>query len=115
LRWLDHKLHAGIVHNQVVGCYFRIFLGNLAKASQEESVGHLHYVRLVYGGDLFSSFTARIFKRELRDAARGLIGDDLQAFNDARNDLMFEARVQIFGILANHDQVYVLVTAHDTF
>ena len=50
---------------------------------------------------------ARVLERESRDPRRRLLGDDLQALDDARHDLVLEARVEILGVLADDDQIDV--------
>ena len=65
------------------------------------------------GGDPLAPFAAGVFKSEVRDAARGAVGDDLQALDDARHDFVFEAAVEVFGILADDDEVNVFVARLD--
>ena len=47
----------------------------------------------------------RVLEGELRDARRRLLGDDLQALDDARDDLVLEPGVEVLGVLADDDQV----------
>ena len=49
-----------------------------------------------------------IVEGEAGDARRGLLGDDLQAFDDAGHDFVLEAGVEIFGIFADDDDVYAI-------
>ena len=42
-----------------------------------------------------------------RDARRRLLGDDLQALDDAGHDLVLEAGVEILGVLADDDEIDV--------
>ena len=44
---------------------------------------------------------------ELGDARRGARGDDLQALDDAWNDFVLEAGVQILRVLADDDEIDV--------
>ena len=44
-------------------------------------------------------------KGETRDAGRGLFGDDLQALDYARHDLVLEAGVKALRVFANDDEV----------
>ena len=50
---------------------------------------------------------ARVLERELRNPRRRLLGDDLDALHDARDDLVLEPGVQVFGVLADDDDVDV--------
>ena len=50
-------------------------------------------------------------KANRRDARRGLLGDDLQALDDARHDLVLEPRVEVLGVLAHDDDVDALRSA----
>src|SRR5262249_24545124 len=45
---------------------------------------------------------------EPRDSRRRALRDDLQAFDDAWHDLVLQAGIQIFRVLADDDQVDVL-------
>ena len=49
-----------------------------------------------------------VLEREPRDARRRLLGDDLQALDDAGHDLVLEPGVEVLGVLAHDDQVDVL-------
>ena len=50
----------------------------------------------------------RVLEREPRDARRGVLGDDLQALDDAGHDLVLEAGVQVLGVLADDDEIDAL-------
>ena len=84
-----------------------------ARALEEQPVAELHDVRLVDGGDPLAAVRARVLEGELRDARGGLLGDDLQALDDARHDLVLEAGVQVLGVLADDDHVDVVEPALD--
>ena len=45
-------------------------------------------------------------ERESRNPGRCFLGDDLQALDDARHDLVLQTRVEILGVLAHDDQVH---------
>ena len=64
----------------------------VARAVEEEAVAELHDVGLVDAVILLRPCAARVLERELRDARRGLLGDDLEALDDARHDHVLEAR-----------------------
>ncbi len=50
----------------------------------------------------------RVLEREVRDPRRRLLGDDLQALDHARHDLVLEPGVEILGVLADDHQVDAL-------
>ena len=50
----------------------------------------------------------RVLERELRDARRRPLRDDLQALDDARHDFVLEPGVEVLGVLADDDQVDAL-------
>jgi hypothetical protein len=56
---------------------------------------------------------ARVLEGEPRDPRRRPLGDDLQAFDHAGHDLVFEAGVEIFRVLAHDDQVHVVEAGTD--
>ena len=56
---------------------------------------------------------ARVLEGEPRDARRGLLGDDLEALDDARHDLVLEPGVEVLGVLADDDEVDALEPALD--
>ena len=72
---------------------------------EEQAVAHLHDVGFVDGGHALAAVLARVLEGEPRDARRGLLGDDLQALDDARDHLVLEPRVEVLGVLANDDEV----------
>ncbi len=51
----------------------------------------------------------RVVEGELRDARRRRLGDDLQALDHARHHLVLEPGVEVLGVLADDDEVDVLV------
>ena len=52
-------------------------------------------------------------KANLRDARRGLLGDDLDRLDDAGNDLVLETAVEILRVFADDDDVDVLEARDD--
>jgi hypothetical protein len=55
----------------------------------------------------------RVLEREMGNARRGALGDDLQALDYPRYDLMLEAGIQIFSVLAHDDEVDRLKSGRD--
>src|SRR3984957_14570969 len=101
---VEHDLHAGVVYDELFVFYFRIARRDGANRFQEQAIRQFHDVGLVDGVNFFAAVFLGIVEREFRDARRGFLSDDLQALDDAGNDLVLEARVEIFGIFANdHD------------
>lgn len=47
LLWSGNALHRCVIHNHVVDCQRRILLGHMMKRVSEQTVGQLHYVRLM--------------------------------------------------------------------
>ena len=86
-------------------------LRDVAAAVEEQPVRELHDVRLVDRGHALAGEAAGVVEGEARDPGRGLLGDDLQALDDARHDLVLEAGVEILGVLADDDQIDVLEAA----
>ena len=100
---------------------------------EEEAVGELHDVRLVDRRDLAAAVAARVVEGELDDLARPRLRDrldrDAGVAPDVRVALLAEpveqlvgvlgalleldARVEILGVLADHDQVDVRVARAD--
>jgi hypothetical protein len=78
------------------------------RALEEEAVAEFHDVGFVYRRHLLPLVTERIGEREFGNPGRGPFGDDLQAFHDARYDLVLEARVEIFGVLTHDDEIDVV-------
>src|SRR5262249_51076772 len=107
------QLQAGVIDYQVIRLDLRIIARDLAEAVEEEAVGHLHYVRLVDRGDFLAPFAAGVIKRKPSDSTGGPVGNDFQTLNYSRNDLVFESGVEILGVLADDDEVDVLVAARD--
>ena len=109
----DHQVHAQRVDDAVVGLDVRIVGRDLAEAVQEQAVRELHDVGLVHRGDALATHLARVLEGELRHPERGLGGDDLETLDDARHDGVLEAGVEIFGVLAHHDEVDALEPARN--
>ena len=59
-------------------------------------------------GDPLAPVGLGVGEGEFGDARRRALGDDLEALDDARHDFVLETRIEIFGVLANDDQVDIL-------
>ena len=79
--------------------------GDIARAAKKQAVGHLHNVGLVYRMNFLAVMLASIRKGKLRDACRGLFGDDLNGLDHPRHNFMLDAYVLAFRVFANDDQI----------
>ena len=74
---------------------------------KKQAVGELHDVGFVDGVNFLAAVFLGVLEGELGDAGGGDFGDDFQAFDDAGNDFVLEAGVEIFGVFADQDDVDV--------
>src|SRR5262249_8357520 len=108
LRWPRHQLHAAVIDDQLLRLQSRKILGDRAEGFEEQPVGELEDIRLMYANDRLASMIARPFKSETEEAlARGL-GDDLDALHDAGDDFVFDGRVQILREFADDEHINAL-------
>ena len=77
---------------------------DLAAAAEEEPITQLHNVRFVNCRHTPSA-VAGVLKRRFRDTDGSPAGYDFQALDYVSHDLVFQARVHIFGIFAKDDHV----------
>jgi hypothetical protein len=101
------EVHADSVDDLFVVFDLRMFRGDGAHRLQEEPVAELHDVGFVDRRDGAATVPARVVERELRDPRRRPGRNDLQALDDAGYDLMLEASIEIFGVLADDHEVDV--------
>ena len=87
----------------------RVFLGGLPAALKEQAVGHPHNVGFVNGGDLGPAVGFGIFEGELSHASGGVLCDQFDTLDHAVDDLVLDARVFSLGVLADGDQIDVVV------
>ena len=64
-----------------------------------------HDVGFVDRGDFLAAVASSVLEGELRDARRCLFSDDLQALDDARHHFVFEASVEILGVLPDDHEI----------
>src|SRR5690606_15954501 len=100
-----HKLHTAIVDDLVICLDLRKILRDVVKAFEEKPVRELHNVRFMDGRNLLSAIRLRVFERIAGDTCRCLLGNDLQALNDAWNHHVFKARVKVLGVLAYDHEI----------
>ena len=109
------ELHAHVVDDAVLELDpALVVLGDRPAALEEQAVGQLHDVRLVDGGDLAPAVGDRVLEREPGDPLRGRAGDDLDALRGVRPDHVLDAGVEVLGVLADDDEVDVLVAGLQT-
>ena len=105
---VHHQLHARGVDDPLVVGDVDELARHLARALEEQAVAQLHDVGLVDRRDRLRRLFARAYSNaNSRDARRRLLGDDLEALDHARDDLVLEAGVEVLGVLADDDQVDV--------
>src|SRR5207302_5968183 len=109
--WVHHQPHARRIHDPIVGSDVRVVLRDLPKAVEEEAVGELHDVGLVDGRHAPAPVGCRIVEREPRDPGRGGFGDDLQGLDDSGYDDVLESAVEVFGVLPDDNNVYIVKAA----
>ena len=83
-----HQLHAHVVDYAVVAFNVRILGGDFLGHAEKEPVGELHDVRLVDDRDLPALVRPGVLKREFRDLAGVLFGDNLDADRGCGIDLL---------------------------
>ncbi len=67
----------------------------------------------MHRGDLSAVFTQRIVERKVGNPRRSFFSNNLQTLNHARNDFVFEARVEALCILAHHHQIEIWISTGD--
>ena len=113
LRLLD-ELHAHVVDDAVLELDPALVLGRDRPAAlEEEPVGQLHDVGLVDGRHLVAAVGDRVLEGEPGDPFGRLAGDDLDALGGITADHVLDAGVEVLGVLADDDQVDVLVAGFD--
>ena len=114
VRLLD-ELHAHVVDDPVLERDPAVVLGgDRPTALEEEAVGQLHDVRLVDRRDLAAPVRHGIVEGEPGDPLGGGPGDDLDALSRVRADHVLDAGVEVLGVLADDDEIDVLVAGLET-
>src|SRR4029079_10813705 len=113
VRLLD-ELHAHVVDDAVLELHATLVVSRDSSAAlEEQAVGELHDVGLVYGRDLAAAVGDGVLKGEPCDPLRGGTRDDLDALRGVRTHPMLYAVVEILGVLADDHEVDVLVARLD--
>ena len=103
------ELHRGVVDDDIVSLNLRIFFGDFVKALEKKTVRQFHDVCFMHTRNSLALFAARKIERKTRDARRGFLSNDLQAFDDAGNDHMLESRIKTLGVFAHDDQIEIRI------
>ena len=105
LRRIRH-LGGADVHDPVFVLDVLVLRGDFVKDLVEETVGHLHDVVFGEAGDLLAAVAARVLEGIAHDLLAAGPGDELQALHGARAELVLDAGVAIFFVLAHDHQVH---------
>src|SRR6202167_2304014 len=84
----------------------RILHGDFVEDLVGETVRHLHDVVVGEAGDLLTAVAARVFESVAHDLFAAGPGDQLQALHGAGAELILDAGVAIFFVLAHDHQVH---------
>src|SRR5262249_2752259 len=103
-----YELHAGVVDYSLVVLNFGIIFRRFADAFEEETVREFHNVGFVNCGNAPASALSRIFESELRNSHAGSFGYYLQTLDYSGNDYVFDARIEVFRVFANNNQIDIL-------
>ena len=113
VRLLD-ELHAHVVDDAILELDPAVVVGRDGPAALEEQpVRELHDVRLVDGRDLAPAVRHRVLEGVAGDPLGRRAGDDLDALGGIGADHVLDAGVQVLGVLADDDQVDVVVARFD--
>jgi MazG family protein len=113
LMGIEHDLHAGVVNNELLVFDIGILGGDFSNRSEKKAVRKLHDVRFVDGVNFLACVFAGVLEGEACYARGCLFRDDLQALDHAGNDGMFEARVKVFRVFADQDDINAQVAGLD--
>ena len=103
---IHHQLHAGVVHDVLAVGDLRDTLAKPLREHLMNRPSDIFMMLALWMAWIFLRLNLRAYsKANLRNARRGLLGDDLQALDYAGHHFVLDARVQAFGIFANHDQI----------
>ena len=108
-----HQLHAHVVHDPVVCRDIGIFGSDLLEDGEKQPVAHLQDVGLMHTGHASAVIGPRIGKGVADDALAGAARDDLRRMHGVFIDLFFYADIEIFGVLAEGDDVDILEWGDD--
>ena len=108
------ELHAHVVDDAILELDAALVVrGDGPAALEEQPVGQLHDVGLVDGRHLVPAVGDRVLEGVSGDPLGRGAGDDLDALGGVGADHVLDAGVQVLGVLADDDQVDVLVARLD--
>jgi hypothetical protein len=103
-----HHVHGGGVDDDLLELDGGVAGGHAAGAVEHQAVGHLHDVGLVHRGDAAAAVLGGVLEGVLGDAGAALVGDELDALGYPGEDHDLVARVEVFRVLADDDQIDAL-------
>jgi len=103
------NLQASAVQEQVIELDLGELLGNLLARGQEETIGQLHDVGLVDGGDAVATSLLGVVEGVTSATVGGILGDQLDGLNNTINNLVLDTGVLSLGVLTNEDRVDIVV------
>ena len=107
--WVGGQLQGGVVDQLEADLDFRIVLGDLLGALDEQAVGQLHDGGLVDDNDLVSAGGLGVLEGVSDDSLGGLLGDQLDRLDDAGNNDVLDTGVLTLGVFSDQDGVDVVV------
>lgn len=108
------SLHRGVVDNHVTVLDLGVVSRNLLTGVSEETIGELHNVGLVDGGNLVSVVLESKVKGESGNSLGLSLGDDLDGLNDTGDGGVLETGVLTLSVLSDQSHVNTLVSGLDT-
>lgn len=107
-------LHGGVVDNHVAVLDLGVVGRNLLTGVSEQTIGELHNVGLVDGGDLVSVVLESKVKGESGNSLGLSLGDDLDGLNDTGDGGVLQTGVLSLGVLSDQSHVNALKSGLDT-
>ena len=83
---------------------------DLLRAADEHAIGELHDVRFMEHRHLLTASLARIAERKLGNASACRLRCEFDTRRHLRRELILETCVKTFCVLANDDEIHVLIT-----
>lgn len=107
-------LHGGVVDNHVAVLDLGVLSGDLLTGVSEKTIGKLHNVGLVDGGDLLSVVLESKVKGESSNSLGLSLGDDLDGLNNTGDRRVLQTGVLTLSVLSDKSHVDALESGLDT-